>query len=67
MGTVLSKEFGLTKDGKKVTVFELSNKKGIKVNILDFGGTVQSIIVPDRNGKPIDIVLGYDDVKSYEP
>lgn len=66
MGTVLSKEFGLTKDGKKVTVFELSNKKGIKVNILDFGGTIQSIIVPDCNGKPIDIVLGYDDVKSYE-
>ena len=66
MTTVNSKEFGQTKSGQKVTAIEMCNKSGMKVNILDFGATVQSVIVPDREGKPIDIVLGYDDIESYE-
>jgi aldose 1-epimerase len=66
MVNISSKEFGYTKDGQKVTAFELCNKSGMRVNILDFGGTVQSLIVPDSEGKPTDVVLGYDDVESYE-
>ena len=61
-----SREFGRTKDGKKVTAFDMSNGNGMRVRILDFGGTVQSLTVPDRNGIPTDVVLGYDDVGSYE-
>lgn len=61
-----SREFGYTKDGQKVTAFELSNNNKMVVTVLDFGGTVQSIYVPDRNGKPTDVVLGYEDVQSYE-
>ena len=38
----------------------------MRVRILDFGCTVQSITVPDRSGAPTDVVLGYDDVGSYE-
>lgn len=66
MATVNSKEFGQTKSGQSVTAFEMCNKSGMKVNILDFGATVQSLIVPDREGKPVDVVLGYDDIESYE-
>lgn len=66
MITVNSKEFGITKDGQKVTAFQLCNSKGMCVRILDFGCTVQSIIVPDKNCTPTDIALGYDDVASYE-
>ena len=64
MTTIHTCEFGSTKDGKKVTAFEMCNDSGISVRILDFGCTVQSIIVPDRNGVPTDVVLGYDDVAS---
>ena len=66
MVTVSSKEFGRTKEGRKVTAFDLRNGNGVCVRILDFGGTVQSITVPDRNGVPTDVALGYDDVESYE-
>ena len=66
MATVHSKEFGRTKTGQSVTVFEMCNKNGMKVRILDFGATVQSMLVPDREGKPVDVVLGYDDIESYE-
>lgn len=66
MTKIVSREFGYTKDGQKVTAFLLSNNSGMNVRILDFGGTVQSITVPGRNGEPVDVVLGYDDVASYE-
>ena len=63
---IINKEFGRTKDGQRVTAFEMSNGNGMSIRVLDLGCTVQSIIVPDRNGKPTDVVLGYDDVISYE-
>lgn len=66
MVTVHTNEFGRTKEGRKVTAFTLKNDKGMSVRILDFGGTVQSLTVPDRKGVPTDVVLGYDDVASYE-
>jgi len=66
MVMVQSKEFGQTRAGQKVTAFELRNGSGMCVRILDFGGTVQSITLPDRRGIPTDVVLGYDDVESYE-
>ena len=66
MHTFLSYEFGRTKDGRKVTAYETSNGNGVSVRILDYGCTVQSVVVPDRNGVPTDVVLGYDDILSYE-
>jgi aldose 1-epimerase len=33
--------------------------------VSDLGGTVQSLSVPDRNGEPADIVLGYDTPEEY--
>lgn len=66
MTTVKKNEFGTTKDGQKVTAFEMRNANGMSVRLLDFGCTIQSITVPDRNGKSIDVVLGYDDIASYE-
>ena len=66
MTTVTSKEFGKTKAGQSVTAFELKNENGMLVRILDLGGIIQSVIVPDRNGNMLDVALGYDDVESYE-
>ena len=63
---ISSKDFGKTKDASRVAAFELCNGNGVFVRILDFGCTVQSIIVPDRKGNPTDVVLGYDDIESYE-
>ena len=66
MSTIHAKEFGRTKAGQTVTAFDLRNGSGMRVRILDFGATVQSLTLPDRNGVLTDVVLGYDDVESYE-
>jgi aldose 1-epimerase len=59
-------EAGALKDGTAVEAIELSNGKGIKARILTYGATLQSLIVPDREGKLDDIVLGHDTPAEYE-
>ena len=58
--------FGKTQDGREAHLYTLSNKSGTEVAITDFGGTVVSLKVPDRNGKIGDVVLGYDTLGGYE-
>jgi aldose 1-epimerase len=58
--------FGKTHDGRDAHLYTLSNKAGMEVVITDFGATVVSIKVADRNGKYGDVVLGYDTLEGYE-
>ncbi len=54
--------------GKKdVKLFVLKNTKGMEVCVTNFGGRVVSIVVPDKNGKPTDVVLGYPTASDYFP
>ncbi len=57
--------FGTTEDGTAVDRYTLSNANGMKVQITNYGGIVTSILVPDRNGKLADVVLGYDNLDGY--
>ena len=59
------KDFGITKDGIATKLYTLKNNN-LEISVTDFGSTLVSIVVPDRNNKPTDIVLGYDDVSGYE-
>lgn len=52
-------------DGKDVNRYTLKNAKGMTVNILNYGATVTSILVPDKNGQVGDVVLGYDSLSGY--
>ncbi len=63
--SVTQKPFG-TKDGKAVTLYTLTNSHGAQVSILNYGGIVQSLRVPDKNGKLGDVVLGFDSLARYE-
>lgn len=54
-----------TKSGLKVELYTLSNSNGMEADILNLGGIVYSLRVPDRNGKIDDVVLGYNDIESY--
>ena len=51
--SVTSKPFGEI-DGKPVELYTLSNESGAKVSITNYGGTVTSIVVPDKDGKMDD-------------
>jgi aldose 1-epimerase len=63
-GTVTSHPFG-TADGHAVRLYTLTNDRGMTVKITNFGGTVTSIVVPDRHGRMGDVVLGYDSLPNY--
>ena len=66
MSKITSKPFGITKDGHPITSYEIHGKGGTMVRLLNFGATIQAMLVPDRNGNLVDVVCGYDDLESYE-
>lgn len=49
-----------------VAAITLENEHGMRVTLLSYGATIQSIVVPDRNGRPTDVLLGYADAAEYE-
>jgi aldose 1-epimerase len=57
--------FGKTEDGQLVDLYILTNKSGMEAAITNYGGTVVSLKVADRNGKFEDVVLGYDNLEGY--
>lgn len=61
-----SEPFGTTKSGEAVTRYTLANETGMRVQVLSYGCTIQSILVPDKDGNLVDVVLGYDDLVDYE-
>ena len=50
---------------KPVKLFTLKNEKGMEVCITNFGARIVSIMVPDKNGKMTDVVLGFDNIEDY--
>ena len=58
-------KFDTTIQGKPVKLYTLKNQAGMEVCITNYGGRVVSLVVPDRDGKPTDVVLGFDNVAQY--
>ena len=50
---------------KPVKLYTLKNETGMEVCITNYGGRVVSLVVPDKDGKPTDVVLGFDNIKQY--
>ena len=59
------KDFQKTVNGKEVDLFLLSNSSGAEISVINFGGKIVSITVPDRNGNRIDVVLGKNNIDDY--
>lgn len=54
-------------DGTKPTkLYTLKNPSGMEVCVTNFGGRIVSIMVPDKNGKMTDVVLGFDSIADYQ-
>lgn len=58
-------EFGKLADGTVVELVELTGAAGVSARIMTLGASIQSLNVPDRNGKSADIVLGHATVAEY--
>ena len=61
-----SKEsFHQVMDGKQVDLYILKNKNYAQAMITNYGGRLVSLLVPDKNNKMTDVVLGFDSVQQY--
>ncbi|MBR0468608.1 MAG: galactose mutarotase [Mogibacterium sp.] len=58
--------FGKLQDGRAAGLYILESADGMRASFTDFGATLVSLAVPDRDGVLRDVVLGHDDVSGYE-
>lgn len=58
--------FGTLADGEEATLYTITNSKGMCAKITDFGATIVSLVVKDRDGNNTDVVLGYEDAPTYQ-
>ena len=59
------KPFGHLASGEEATLYTLRAGNDLCVSITDYGGTITSILAPDREGALGDVVLGYDTLEGY--
>ncbi|MEM9823609.1 MAG: aldose epimerase family protein [Bacteroidota bacterium] len=58
--------FGQLTDGREAHLYTLSNRQGMQARISNYGGILVALLVPDEKGEPADVVLGFDQLASYE-
>ena len=58
--------FGTLSNGTAVTAARSENISGASVTLIDYGAAIQSVRVPDRDGRLVEVVLGFDSAAEYE-
>lgn len=58
--------FGTAPDGQPVYLYTLRNSKGCEAHIMNYGGILQSLTMPDKNGNLADVALGFDNLEPYK-
>ncbi len=59
------KDFGTTADGKKASLYTMTNARGASVQMTDYGAIIVSINVPDSEGKLANVNAGFDNLDEY--
>lgn len=62
---IMRNPFGTIEEGREVYAYTLKNESGMSVKIIDFGGAIVEIRVPDKFGRFSDVVAGYDSIRDY--
>jgi len=61
----LSDQLWGEQEGKEIHLFKMENSSGAYVELTNYGGTLVSVVVPDRNGALGNVVFGYPVLKGY--
>lgn len=64
-GDVTTAAFGTLPDGRAVQAVTLTNDHGVSATVITYGASLQSFILPDANGTPADVTLGYPNIADY--
>jgi aldose 1-epimerase len=62
---VMVTNFGELTDGTPMSQYTLTNAKGASMKVINYGGIITSLMIPDKHGKMGDVVLGHDSVEGY--
>ena len=62
---LLSSAFEKEVDGKQTGLYVLTNKIGNEVTVTNYGAKIVSLMVPDKNGTLVDVVLGHSSIDEY--
>jgi len=62
---MVKEDFGHLDDGRKVHLYTLNNDNNVEVKITNYGGIITTLKIPDREGNPENIVLGFDNLNDY--
>lgn len=57
--------FGKDKQGREIFKYTLTDEKGNSLSVLNFGATVQSLVITDKNGTKKNVVMGFDNMEQY--
>lgn len=63
--SIQKQKFGVLPDGREVSRYILQNENGMCAAILDYAGAIQQLLVPDRRGRLVDVVCGFDNALDY--
>jgi aldose 1-epimerase len=63
--TIEKSPYGSLPDGRRVTRFTVSNAAGMRVSMMDFGCTLLSVDVPDRDGGTANVILSFEELAGY--
>lgn len=57
--------FGTTIDGQQVGLYKIGNGK-VQVTLTNYGARLVTLVVPDKDGNPVDVILGYDTADEFK-
>lgn len=63
---ITSAPYGQLKDGTSVSLYTMRNAQGTVMKVINYGGIIVSLEVAAKDGKPVDVVLGFDSLSAYE-
>lgn len=63
--SVRKEKFGMTKNGREITLYTLQNANGVQAKVMNYGANLVSLLVPDKDGRIEDVVLGFDNLEGY--
>lgn len=63
---LVGEDYGTLSDGKKAHKYTIVNSKGARLVLSDYGARIISVVMPDRNGVMGDVIVGPDDLKTFE-
>lgn len=57
--------FQKTVDGRQTGLYTLANRNGCELTVTNYGAKIVSLLVPDKNGDLVDVVLGHNTIDEY--